>query len=134
MRSYARNSPEAAARIVALVLIVDGHVCSSEFDALATLDAPGELGLEPDGLPRIVQTLCEDLMMASHCSGSLLDNIDKSLLTSLMAEVTEPALQYKVLRLAVAAAQADRHQADEEAIVLEAARHHWGLRDSPVAD
>ena len=30
MRSYPRNSPEAAARIVALVLISDGHVCSSE--------------------------------------------------------------------------------------------------------
>jgi hypothetical protein len=34
MRSYSRNSPEAAARIVALVLIADGHVCRSEFDVL----------------------------------------------------------------------------------------------------
>ena len=47
MRSYPRNSPEAAARIVALMLISDGHVCSSEFDILKQLGAERELGLEP---------------------------------------------------------------------------------------
>jgi hypothetical protein len=47
MRSYPHNSPEAAARIVALVLISDGHVCSSEFDILKQLGAERELGLEP---------------------------------------------------------------------------------------
>ena len=57
MRSYPRNSPEAAARIVALVLISDGHVCSSEFDILKQLGAERELGLEPQLLPHIVHTL-----------------------------------------------------------------------------
>lgn len=127
MRSYPRNSPEAAARIVALVLIADGHVCISEFDTLNQLDAPRELGLESDGLPRIVQTLCEDLLMGDHSSGSMLASVDDSALASLMAEVDEPALQRKVLRLAVAAAQADRHLADGETLVLEAARRHWGI-------
>ena len=51
MRSYPRNSPEAAARIVALVLVADGHVCRSEFDALNQLDATGQLGLDPDAFP-----------------------------------------------------------------------------------
>ena len=127
MRSYPRNSPEAAARIVALVLIADGHVCRSEFDALNHLEGPRELGLEPDGLPRIVQTLCEDLLMGDNGSGSMLGSVDESTLASLMAEVSEPALQQKVLRLAVAAARADRHLADGEAMVLTAARRHWGL-------
>jgi len=127
MRSYPRNSPEAAARIVALVLIADGHVCRSELDALNQLDASGELGLDPDGLPRIVQTLCEDLLMGDPGSGSMLGGLDDSALASLMAEVDEPVLQCKVLRLAVAAVQADRHLADSETLVLEAARRHWGI-------
>jgi hypothetical protein len=127
MRSYPRNSPEAAARIVALVLIADGHVCRSEFDVLDQLDAPRELGLDSDGLPRIVQTLCEDLLMGDPGSGSMLGGVDDSALASLMAEVDEPALQRKVLRLAVAAARADRHLADGEAMVLAAAHRHWGL-------
>ena len=45
----------------------------------------------------------------------------------------EPALQRKVLRLAVAAARADRHLADGEALVLAAARRHWGLGEEPEA-
>ncbi len=127
MRAYPRNSPEAAARIVALVLIADGHVCRSEIDALSQLDAPRELGLDPDGLRRIVQTLCEDLLMGDAGSGSMMASVDDSALASLMAEVDEPALQRKVLRLAVAAARADEHLADGETLVLEAARRHWGL-------
>ena len=129
MRSYPRNSPEAAARIVALVLISDGHVCRSEFDVFEQLEGPRELGLQSDSLPRIVQTLCEDLLMGDQGSGSMLGAVEEDALASLMAEVDDPALQRKVLGLAVAAARADRHLADGEALVLSAARRHWGLTE-----
>ncbi len=129
MRSYPHNSPEAAARIVALVLISDGHVCSSEFDILKQLGAERELGLEPQLLPHIVHTLCEELLLGGYETGSLMDNVDDSTLASLMAEISDPALQRTVLRLSLAAARADGHLADGEAIVLEAARQHWQLSD-----
>ena len=133
MRSYAPNSPEAAARIVALVLIADGHVCRSEFDVLNQLDAPRLLGLEPDQMPRIVQALCEDLLMAAYAGGSTTANLDDQALASLMAEVTEPALQRQVLQLALAAARADQHLADGEALVLAAARRFWGIEGDDEA-
>jgi hypothetical protein len=129
LRSYPRNSPEAAARIVALVLISDGHVCSSEFNILKQLSAERELGLEPHLLPQIVHTLCEELLASGYESGSLISNVDDSTLASLMAEISDPALQRKVLRLSLAAAQADGHLADGEVLVVEAARHHWNLAD-----
>lgn len=134
MRSYPRNSPEAAARIVALVLIADGHVCRSEFEVFDQLDGPRALGLRPDGFARIVQTLCEDLMMGDPSGGAMLGAVDTATLAALMAEVDDPALRRKVLRLAVAAARADRHLADGETLVLAAARRHWGLNDEAVAD
>jgi len=127
MRSYPRNSPEAAARIVALVLISDGHVCSSEFEILTQLGAERELGLEPKLLPHIVHTLCEELLLGGCATGSLLASVDDSTLAALMAEVDEPALQRTVLRLSLAAARADGHMADGEELVLQAARHHWRL-------
>ena len=135
MRSYPHNSPEAAARIVALVLISDGHVCSSEFDILKRLGAERELGLEPQFLPHIVHTLCEDLMSGGYASGSLLGNVDDSTLASVMAEISDPALRRTVLRLSLAAARADGHLADGETMVVEAARHHWQLVDGeePIA-
>lgn len=129
MRTYPRNSPEAAARIVALVLISDGHVCSSEFDILKQLGADRELGLEPHRLPHIVRTLCEELLACSYESGSLISKVDDGTLASLMAEISDPALQRTVLRLSLAAAQADGHLADGETWVVDAARHHWKLID-----
>jgi hypothetical protein len=124
VRSYPHNSPEAAARIVALVLISDGHVCSSEFDILKQLGAERELGLEPQLLPHIVHTLCEELLAGGYQTGSLMGNVDDSALASLMAEISDPALQRKVLRLSLAAALADG-----ETLVVEAAQHHWKLFD-----
>ena len=133
MRSYPHNSPEAAARIVALVLISDGHVCSSEFDILKQLDAERELGLEPQLLPHIVHTLCEELLAGGYETSSLIGNVDDSALASLMAEISDPALQRKVLRLSVAAARADGHLADGETVVVEAARRHWHLVDGEAS-
>lgn len=133
MRSYPHNSPEAAARIVALVLIADGHVCSAEFDTLKQLGAEHELGLEPQLLPHIVHTLREELMATGQATGALIDPVDDSTLASLMAEISDPVLQSKVLRLAMAAARADGHLAEGEAMVLDAARRHWAMTDGAVA-
>lgn len=132
MRSYPHNSPEAAARIVALVLISDGHVCSSEYDILKQLGAERELGLEPQLLPHIVYTLCEELQASGFDTGSLIGHVDDSALASLMAEISDPALQRKVLHLSLAAARADGHLADGETRVMEAARRHWNLVDGEV--
>ena len=64
----------------------------------------------------------------------MLGGVDDSALAALMAEVDEPALQRKVLELALAAARADRHLADGETLVLAAARRHWGIGDAKEAD
>lgn len=129
MRSYPRNSPEAAARIVALVLISDGHVCRSELDALQQRGADQELGLAPGAFAQVVHTLCEDLLAGAYGGGSMLCSVDDAVLASLLDEVDEPALQAKVLRLAVAAAQADQHLAEGEDWVVAAAQQHWRLAD-----
>ena len=52
-----------------------------------------------------------------------------------MGEISDPALQRKVLRLSLAAARADGHLADGEALVVAAARRHWKLFDGeePIA-
>jgi hypothetical protein len=126
MRTYPRNSPEAAARIVALVLISDGHVCRSEFEALNQLDGARDLGLEPQDMPGIVQTLCEDLLMGGFDGRSLLSHLDDSAMTAMMAEVDEPRLQGLVLRIAASVVHADRHLSDGETAMLHTIHRIWG--------
>jgi hypothetical protein len=125
VRSYPRNSPEAAARIVALVLIADGHVCRSEIESLRQLQVEEELGLAAGSFAQVVHTLCEDLLMGAYGSGSMMCSVDESTLASLLAEVDEAGLQAKVLHLAGAAAGVDKHLADAEAWVVAAACKHW---------
>ena len=125
MRSYPRNSPDAAARVVALVLISDGHVSSSEFESLNQLDGVRDLGLEPNEMPGIVQTLCEDLLMQGFDGRAMLSHLDNSSLLSMMAEVDEPELQRQVLRLAASVVRADKHLSDGETAMLDAISRIW---------
>lgn len=126
MRSYPRNSPEAAGRIVALVLLADGHVCRSEIDVLRQLGAGPALGLAPDDLQRLLQELSEDLMQHGLCAAaSLLSSLDDATLRALLREVDAPALQGEVLRLVHAAAAADSHLAEAEQRIIDAARRCW---------
>lgn len=127
MRSYPRNSPEAAARIVALVLISDGHVCQSEYEAMSQLHGVRDLGLAAQDMPGIVQTLCEDLLMEGFDGRSVLNHVGDGCMASLMGDVDEPQLQCKVLRIAASAVRADRHAADGETAMLGAIGHHWGI-------
>jgi hypothetical protein len=125
VRSYPKNSPEAAGRILALVLMSDGHVCRSEIEVLERLGAHERLGLSPGAIPRLVQDLCEDLMSGLCAPGSLIDGVDDGMLASFMGEVDDPALRARVLEMAEAITAADSHLADAELTVLAAARRHW---------
>jgi hypothetical protein len=125
MRSLQRNSPEAAARIVALVLISDGNVSRSEIDALHAARLEPELGLLSGEFGGIVHQLCEDLLASSYGSTSLTAAIDDQMLAALLAEVDAPELQTKVVTLAGLAAKADKHLSDAEVHVLRALHRHW---------
>jgi hypothetical protein len=127
MRAFPANSPQAAGRVLALLLIADGNVCASEIGTLTRLGAEPRLGLPEGGLSLLLRDLCEDLLMVSAQAGPLIEQVDGATLRSLMAEVTDPDLRDAVLTLAHAAAQADGHLAEGEAFVLAAACRYWSL-------
>ena len=128
MHNYRRNSPEAAARIVALVLISDGNASKSEFEVLNGLGGVRDLGLDPKDMPCIVQTLCEDLLMEGFDGRTILSRVGDGLMASLMAEVDDLLLQARVLRIAKKVIYADRHLSDAEFAMVDAISRHWRLR------
>lgn len=134
MRSYPLDSPQAAGRVLALLLIADGNVCASEVDVLRRLEAERRLGLPEGGLGVLLRDLCEDQLMASHPSASLLDGLDPAALRSVMEEVSDPRLRSEVLALAQAAARADEHLAVGEMFVLGAACRYWSVSPASLAN
>jgi hypothetical protein len=128
MRSYPHNSPKAAARIVALALIADGHLSQVELDALDHLAAHDMLGLTRVELHGVVHGLCEDLLIGARADWADACQVDERTLGQLMAEIDDPVLRSTVLRLCVAVVESDALVVDAESLVLVAAVEHWGLQ------
>ncbi|WP_144140618.1 TerB family tellurite resistance protein [Paraburkholderia sp. BCC1884] len=134
MRTYPRNSPQAAARIVALALTSDGHVCSSEERALEKLDIAGQLGLAPEQFAQIVQNLCEDHSVGHTSLSPSSGQLDTAMLATLIDEIDDPALRRKVMRLCAAVVIADNHLADGEIALLAAILKAWGVAPERLVD
>ena len=127
MRSYPANSPQAAARIIALTVVADGDIADAEIQWLDRLAVHEQLGLARDELHALLDTFCEDLLLSDQLKWSDACPVDERTLADLMGEIQDPALRLKLLRLCVELAEIDAHVAEGESIVLVAAVEHWGL-------
>jgi hypothetical protein len=127
MRTYPVNSPQAAARIVALALLADGHLDKSELDRLERHDVHGALGLAPRELHAILHALCDDQLATTSQAWGGVCKVDPETLEAVLAEIDDPVLRLKVLQLCVEAVEADEHIAEGEALILAAAAKQWAM-------
>jgi len=127
MRRYPVNSPQAAARIVALTVIADGDIGEAEIEWLDRLSVHEQLGLARHELHTLLDTFCEDLLSSGQLNWADACPVDECTLADLMGEIQDPSLRLKLLRWCVELAESDAHVAQGESIVLAAAVEHWGL-------
>ncbi len=128
MRSYPVNSPQAAARIVALTVVVDGDIADAEIEALDRLAAHELLGLGRQDFRALLARSCEDLMSSGQLTWADTCPVDERTLADLMSEIQDPELRLKLLRLCVQLAEIDARVDAGESIVLAAAVEQWGLQ------
>lgn len=132
MRTYPRNSPEAAARILALAMLSDGHQCSSESAMLERLCVHEQLGLPRQALHSVVHAFCQDLLAC--CDGLCWTDIcvmQPALVVQLLGEVDEPGLQRQVINLCLTLVHADGQLSATESRMLDIALRHWDLQLAP---
>lgn len=128
MRSYPRNSPHAAARLVVLTMLADGQLAKPELDLLDRLGIATRLGLSRAELHAVMQAFCEDLLAAASLAWADACRIDPRTLAALLAEIDDLPLRRTVLNLCVAVAEADDQVDEAESIVLTTAVEQWGLQ------
>jgi uncharacterized tellurite resistance protein B-like protein len=128
MRPYSLNSPHAAARLLAMALVADGNYSFTELRALDRLKASGQLGLSPEALKDVIEGFCEDLLAAAGGTWTGSACMDEAAREQLLAEVRDPELRARVVRLCQAIVQADGHEADGEAALLDAFTRAWRQR------
>ena len=130
MRTYPSNSPEAAARIVALAMLADGHVCDSEMQALDALHAGARLQLGPQQLRAVLRGLSEDLLASAYPQWGSTCQMDRHALGTLLDEVSDPALRATTLALCQQLVQADAHWAPAEDRLMARLAQHWQLPEA----
>lgn len=127
MRTYPTNSPEAAARVLALAVLSDGHPAQIELETLDNLQAVQQLGLSEDAFHAVIRGLCEDLLVSSHKTWDVSSRIGAKVAAPLLAEIEDPGLQLKVFNLCLAAIQADQMLHEGEASFMRRAVQQWGI-------
>ena len=127
MRVYPVNSPQAAARIVALTVVADGNIGLTEIKLLYKLAVHEQLGLAQHEFQALLDTFCEDFLSSGQVRCADVCPVDERTLADLMGEIQDRGLRLKLLRLCVALAECDAHVAEGESIVLVAAVEYWGL-------
>lgn len=125
MRTYLTNSPQAATRLLAMVLVSDGNYALAEIRALDQLEASRRLGLTAEEIKSVIDQFCLDLLNAHHGEWTGSAQMDPSTRQALFNEVQDPALRREVLQLSRDLALADGHLADGEMAMLDAMERSW---------
>lgn len=130
MRSYPPNSPQSAARVVAVAVLADGHCSHAEMSMIRAQGTAAKLGLRPDEWDDVIHGFVNDLMLASRCEWTGAGRMDAHSRELLLSEVTDPDLQDRLQALARSVVMADGHVAEDELLVLGTMRRLW---QRPVA-
>lgn len=131
IRSYPRNSAQAAARLVALALIANGRIKAVETAALDALRSHERLGLTRPQWHGVIRDLCVDLLGPARCGDDIC--ISDGVLERMLDEVDNDYQRRTVLRLSSAVVHADCQIEDSESFVLLAMIERWGLHPDDQA-
>jgi uncharacterized tellurite resistance protein B-like protein len=129
MHTYRTDSPEAVSRILALAMIVDGHLSPSEVRAMHRADILRKVAVDDDTFDRTLRQLCEDLLGAAANRHAGMVEIDPLLLDALLREISAPSLQVCLWRAMVDIVDADDYLDERESLLVRRAARAWFGQD-----
>jgi hypothetical protein len=133
MRPYAPNSPPAAARIIALSMLADGHVSQDELRLLHQTAIPEALGLDAHTWEQVLIEVCEDLQLDHRLAWVQACQLDPRTLEQVLDEITDPAMRRRLLAVCCALVECDGMVTEGEWTVLSSVVNRWCLHYEVVA-
>lgn len=125
IRNYPSDSPQAAARVLALALLADGAIHSSELRALARSGILQRLGIDQAAFESVIDDLCADLQIETRSSGCL--KLGKDALRHILEDIGQRSLQQQLLRSVLDIIHADGKLVGCEAVLLSLAAECWDI-------
>ncbi|QOY95427.1 TerB family tellurite resistance protein [Massilia sp. UMI-21] len=133
MHTYPANSPAAVSRILALSMIVDGHVSPSEVRTMHGSSFLQQVKVDDDTFDTTLRELCEDLLGAAANRHAGMVEIEPALLDALLRDIRDPLLQICLWKTMVDIIEADGHLDDRETTLVRRAARAWFGQDEATA-
>jgi len=134
MRHYPTNSPEAIGRVLAIAMMADGAVDSSELAAIEKKEIIDRIGLDPERFDRMFYEYYEDLLSSARRVPSGQLELDGATIGLLFDEIRDPELQKLALRSMLDIVNADCQLNGSEAVLVSQAFRHWQIERYEVPD
>lgn len=132
MRNYATDSASAAGRIVALTMMVDGHVAPSELQALTRSRLLDYIDIDIATFHDLLEELCQDMLTSAVRQECVV--LEPATIDALLGEIRDPSLRRHLLRAMWGIADADGVLADAEATLLARACIMWSAESGFVRE
>jgi uncharacterized tellurite resistance protein B-like protein len=126
MKRLPPDSPEAAARTVAMVMLADSEVAPTELESLDRLGICARLGLSRLRFEYVLADCRAELRRHSAWGGKLL-LLDCVRIDAMLDAVADPAARARAFACMQEIAVADGRVCDGEATVLGYVRRRWAL-------
>ncbi len=131
MKRYIPNSPEAMARVVAMMIVTDAHVDTRELAVLDNLKAYEALGMTREDFMRVSRDYCSQLVEEAEDRGDV-PLVDPSRADAVIEFVEVKQKRLIVAKLLLAVLNADLEHDEFELILFEHVLDRWNLTRDEV--
>lgn len=126
MKRYELNSPEAMARIVAMMIITDADVHPHEIELLEELDIYHVLGISRAHFTEVFHDFLSELSDEANEDGKV-ELLSTSRLNEMLDEVTDPKHRITTAAVLLDITKADHDLSEAEIAVFQHILHHWHI-------
>lgn len=132
MRTYARNSPEAVARVIAMAMIADGDLDQLELKALDKHRIPAAVGLARDDFIQVILEYCHDLLGAAQTDRVRL--FDPGRVNFILDQVNVPEKQMIACSAVLVMTKADGEFSAPEQALMRHMMERWHISIDQISD
>lgn len=126
MKAYAVNSPQAMARVVAMLLISSPNLGDPEFDRLEELDFYDMIGISHTEFIEVVHAYCKSLEDDETPDGTI-HLIDRERINTILDTVTDPKKRLIVAAISLDVIKANHDIDEAEMAVFTHLLEYWHL-------
>jgi uncharacterized tellurite resistance protein B-like protein len=126
MKAYPKNSPEAIARILAMMMITDARLDDREIEVMDRLRIFELIGISRNAFSQVVQDYCSELLSAGSRDGTI-SLMDKARIDQIIDLVEDPQARARTCGVILNIAKADGKIHRTELALFGRVLERWGM-------